>query len=155
MKPAFARSLLLLVVAFAVACWFHGATVPAWAQSPLEQQRPKQWAPATGTPALTGWVVSVQSGMIYTSMAADWRSTGISDGTVLRVRLAGRTFEARFLDPATYSRVVTDPAARRGLDMDIICTLDQSGALVVVGLGGGLPEAFGVRAGAPVAIEKP
>jgi hypothetical protein len=147
------RLRVVLVIAVGAACCLSGISLPAHAQSPLYQQRQKQ-ASTPGGPTLSGRVVSVLDGIIYTSIVADWSSAGISDGTVLSVRLAGRTFNARFLSPAHYSEIATDPAARKGLDVDIACTLDQTGALVVVGLGGGLPEWLGIKPGATVSLER-
>jgi hypothetical protein len=146
------RPLILLAVAL-TGVWALLATFPAEAQSPLEQQRLKPRARAA-VPALAGRVVSLQNGLIYTSITADWPSAGISGGTALRVRLGGRTLDARFLNPARYAQVVTDPAARKGLDVDVVCTVDRSGALVVVGLAGGLSEWLGLKFGAPVTVEK-
>lgn len=147
------RPLILLAVAL-TGVWWLLATFPAEAQSPLEQQRLKPRAPVAVTPALSGRVVSVHNGLIYTSITADWPSTGISGGTALRIRLGGRTLDARFLNPARYAQMVTDPAARKGLDVDVVCTLDRTGALVVAGLGGGLPESLGSRPGASIGLEK-
>jgi hypothetical protein len=100
-------------------------------------------------------VVAVQNGVIYTSITADWPSAGITDGTVLQVHLAGRIFNARFLSPSHYSQVVTDSAARTGLDVDVACTIDRNGSLAVVGLSGSLPEWLGVNSGSPVSVVKP
>jgi hypothetical protein len=50
--------------------------------------------------------------------------------------------------------VVSDPAARKGLDVNVARTLDQSASLVVVGLGGGMAEWLGVKLGAPITVEK-
>lgn len=147
------RPRIVLAIAL-TGVWWLPTTFPAGAQSPLEQQRLKPRAPVAVTPALSGRVVSVHNGLIYTSITADWPSAGISDGTALRVRLGGRTLDARFLNPARYSQVVTDPAARKGLDVDVACTVDNNGALVVVGLAGGLSEWLGLKLGAPVTVEK-
>ncbi|MDO8475207.1 MAG: hypothetical protein Q7W02_03245 [Candidatus Rokubacteria bacterium] len=99
--------------------------------------------------------MAVQNGVIHTSITADWRSGGITDGTVLRVQLASRTLNARFLSPSHYSQVVTDPAARKGLDVDVACTLNRDGSLAVVGLSGSLPEWLGVKTGSAVTVVKP
>jgi hypothetical protein len=147
------RPRIVLVIAL-TGVWWLLATVPAGAQSPLEQQRLKPRAPVAVTPALSGRVVSVHNGLIYTSIIVDWPSAGISGGTALRVRLGGRTLDARFLNPARYLQVVTDPAARKGLDVDVACTVDTNGALVVVGLAGGLSEWLGLKFGSPVTVEK-
>jgi hypothetical protein len=143
----------LLVATIVLSDWLLGTAFSAHAQSPLEQQR-QQPANRANAPALAGRVVSVQNGVIYTSITANWPSAGITDGTVLRVRLAGRTVDARFLSANHYSQVVTDPAARKGLDVDVACTLDNTGALAVVGLAGGLPEWLGVKSGLPVTVVK-
>ena len=150
---------LLFVGAVVLPCCFVGTTVPAsaqsaGAQSPLEQQRLKQRMARTAAPALAGRVMSVQNGFIYTSITTDWSSAGITDGTVLRVQLLGRTFSARFLSPTHYSQVVSDPTARKGLDVDLACTLDRSGALAVVGLSSGFPEWLGVKSGSPITVVK-
>ena len=142
----------LLVAAIVLPCCLTGAILPACAQSPLEQQRQKQRTARQGAPALAGRVVSVQNGVIYTSITTDWPAAGITDGTVLRVQLAGRTFNARFLSPTHYSRVLNDPAARKGLDVDLACTVNRDGTLVVVGLAGGLPEWLGVKSGSPITV---
>jgi len=143
--------LLLLIVTIVAPSWLPATILPARAQSPLEQQR----GSGTTTPALAGRVLSVQDGVIYTSITTDWPSAGITDDTVLRVQLAGRTFNARFLSPTHYAQVVNDPAARQGLDVDIVCTLDRDGTLAVVGLAGGLPEWLGVKPGWRVTVGKP
>jgi hypothetical protein len=49
---------------------------------------------------------------------------------------------------------VTNPAARKGLDVDLAGTIDTTGALAVVGLAGGLPEWLGVKPGWPVSVVK-
>jgi hypothetical protein len=147
------RPLILLAVAL-TGVWGLLTSFPAEAQSPLEQQRRKPRAPVAVTPALSGRVVSLQNGLIYTSITADWPSARIFGGTALRVRLGGRTLDARFLTPPRYLQVVTDPAARKGLDVDVVCTVDRNGALVVVGLAGGLSEWLGLKFGAPVTVEK-
>ena len=127
----------------------------AQAQSPLEQQRQKLRAPPAVTPVLRGTVVSVRGGIILTSITtADARAAGITDDTALRLSLAGSAFDARFMSPTSYARVVNDPAARKALDVDVVCTLDSNGTLMVVGLGGGLPEGFGILPGAPVTVGK-
>ena len=145
----------LLVAAIVLPCCLAGTILPAGAQSPLDHQRQKQRTARTGTPALAGRVVSVQNGVIYTSITADWPSAGITDGTVLRVQLAGRIFNARFLSHSHYSQVVTDPAARKDLDVDVACTLNRDGFLAVVGLSGSLPEWLGVKSGSPLTVVKP
>ena len=147
------RPCIPLVIAL-TSVWGLLAASPAEAQSPLEQQRLKPRASVAVTTALSGRVVSVHNGLIYTSITADWPSRGISGGTALRVRVGGRTLDARFLDPTHYLQVVTDPAKRKGLDVDVVCTVDKSGALVVVGLAGGLSEWLGLKLGAPVTVEK-
>ena len=144
----------LLIAGIVLLCYLPGSILPAGAQSPLEQQRQKQRATRTDPPALTGRVVSVQDGFIYTSITTDWSSTEITDGTVIRVQLAGRTFNARFLSLTHYSQVVNDPAARRSLDVDRACTANRDGSLTVVGLSSGLPEWLGVKSGSPVTIVK-
>jgi len=146
---------LLFITAIVLPCLLPAAILPAGAQSPLEEQRQKQGTARTGTPALAGRVVAVQNGVIYTSIAADWPSAGITDGTVLRVHLAGRILNARFLSPGHYSQVVTDSAARTDLDVDVACTIDRDGSLAVVGLSGSLPEWLGVNSGSPVSVVKP
>lgn len=145
----------LFITAIVLPCLLPAAILPAGAQAPLQEQRQRQWTAPAGTPALAGRVVTVLNGVIYTSITADWPSAGITDGTVLRVYLAGRVFNARFLSRSHYSQVVTDPVARTGLDVDVACTLSQDRSLAVVGLSGDLPDWLGVKSGSPVAVVKP
>lgn len=145
---------VVLGIVLGAACLLSVIADPAQAQSPLDQQRQRANAQTVARQTWSGRVVSADGGIIYTGILADWSSTGMSDGDMLRVRLAGRTFDARFLSPAHYARVVTDPAARKGLDVDVACTVDQAGALAVVGLGGGLPEWLGIMPGSAISVEK-
>jgi len=148
-KPARVLRRLSFIAAIVVPCWLSG-TVVAEGQSPLEQQRKAH----PGGVALAGRVVSVHEGVIYTSITANWTAAGLTDGSVVRVQLAGRNFNARFLSPGHYSQVLTDPVARRSLDVDLACTVNRDGALAVIGLSGGLPEWLGVKSGWPVSIVK-
>jgi hypothetical protein len=158
MRPGFMATpillRLLLITAIVLPSLLAGAILPAGAQSPLEEQR-RQQAARRRDAALAGRVVAVQDGVIYTTITADWPSAGITDGTVLRVQLARRILNARFLSPSHYSQIVTDPAARKGLDVDVACTLNRDGSLAVVGLSGSLPEWLGVKSGSPVTVLKP
>jgi hypothetical protein len=145
---------ILLIVTIVLSGWLPDTIFSAHAQSPLEQQRQKPRTPRAGAPALAGRVVSVQNNVIYTSITTNWPSAGITDGTVLRIQLGGRNLDARFLSSTHYSQVLADPAARKSLDVDLVCTLDRAGALAVVGLAGGLPEWLGVKSGSPVTVVK-
>lgn len=141
---------VLLVALVVLPCSLPATVLPAGAQSPLEQQRRQ---PAV-RPALQGRVVSVDRGMIYTSISTDWPSAGITDGTVLQVQLAGKSFNARFLSPDHFTQVLNDPAARRSLDVDVACIPNRDGSLSVVGLSGDLPEWLDLKPGSPVTVVK-
>jgi len=146
---------LLLITAIVLPCLLPAAILPAGAQTPLEEQRNQPTSRKKAGAALAGRVVAVHNGVIYTSITADWPSAGITDGSVLQVQLAGRILNARFLSPGHYSQVLTDPAARKGLDVDVACTLNQDRSLAVVGLSGNLSEWLGIKSGSPVTVVKP
>ncbi|MBI3109388.1 MAG: hypothetical protein HYY95_28085 [Candidatus Rokubacteria bacterium] len=101
-----------------------------------------------------GHVVATTADAILTSITPD-QLGAVQSHDRLTVRVAGRALTTRFFDAARYAALLASPEAREGLDVDVVCTVDARGALVIVGLGGGLGDWLAARPGTDVIIEMP
>ncbi len=101
-----------------------------------------------------GQVVGTTADALLTSITRD-RLGDVQNHERLTVRVADRALTARFFDAARYTALRASPAAREGLDVDVVCTVDAGGAIVIVGLGGGLTDWLGARPGMRVVVEMP
>jgi hypothetical protein len=101
-----------------------------------------------------GHVVATTADAILTSITHDQLGV-VQNHDGLTVRVAGRALTTRFFDAARYAALLGSSEAREGLDVDVVCTVDARGSLVIVGLGGGLGDWLAARSGMPVILETP
>jgi hypothetical protein len=130
-----------------------GALAPALPSSVEAQSAPG----AAGAPlVLRGRIDEIQGWLIYTSVpTAGTGGVGLADGDGLQIQLGGQQFFARFVSPERYARLATDPKAVESVDIDIVCTSDAQGALVVAPLSGDLRATIPLAAGTPIVVVRP
>lgn len=101
-----------------------------------------------------GHVIATTADAILISITLD-RLPDLQNHDRLTVRIAGRPLTTRFFDAARYTALLSSPEAREGLDVDVVCTVDAGGGLVIVGLGGALTDWLGAKPRMRVVVEMP
>jgi hypothetical protein len=147
--PAILLSLLVLTATV------DPALSPLHAQTPLQQHRENLRRGVSSALLLRGQVEDVRNGMVYTTIPTSGPGKTLNDDDVLRVQLGGRSFPARFVTAEHYARLAGDASALGMLDVDVLCTADGRGALVVIPLGGDLRDVVRLTAAMPVQVVRP
>jgi hypothetical protein len=123
--------------------------------TPAEAQSPT--GGATSAPlVLRGHVDGVQGWLIHTTVPTSGPGgVSLEDGDGLQLQIGNRQFFARFVSPERYARLAADTRAAETLDVDIVCTSDASGVLVVAPLAGSLQDVLHLTAATPVTVVRP
>ena len=105
---------------------------------------------------LRGHVDGVQGWLIHTTVPTSGPGgASLEDGDGLQLQVGNRQFFARFVSPERYARLAADSRAAETLDVDIVCTSDASGVLVVAPLAGSLQDVLRLTAATPVTVVRP
>jgi hypothetical protein len=105
---------------------------------------------------LRGSVDGVQGWLIHTTVPTSGPGgVSLEDGDGLQLQVGNRQFFARFVSPERYARLAADTREAETLDVDIVCTSDASGALVVAPLAGSLQDVLRLTAATPVTVVRP
>lgn len=122
---------LLPAVPMVAAMFIAAASTAAGAGAPVEARgtRTGQEPPAVFT--VSGWVTELADGnRIGTSILSAQllrRNAGELDN--IKVRIDGRTFNARLMSEAMYEKVADNPLLREALKVDIVCLVKNPGPL--------------------------
>jgi hypothetical protein len=132
-------TLSLAVLLVALVSWI--SPTRADAQSPL---------------VLRGRVDGVQGWLIHTTVpTAVPGGASLEDGDGLQLQVGNRQFFARFVSPERYARLTADTSMSETLDVDIVCTSDAHGVLVVAPLAGNLQDVLRLTVATPVTVVRP
>ena len=129
------------------------ADSPAEAQSAQLPTRERIRLPRPPAVSLEGRVVDADADVIVTNISADRWQGHLYTGAFVWVHIGGRTLRTRFLEPEAYAELTANSPALEGLDVDVVCTPDESGSVIIVGLGGDLADWLRVKPRMPVLVE--
>ena len=141
------QAVLLIVLALV-------AITPA-AVAPALAQRSTSSSPSSAL-VLRGHVEAVEGWLVHTSIpVAGAPGAALEDGDGLQLELGGHRFFARFVSPERYAMLAGNPNARAALDVDIVCTGDGYGTLVIAPLSGDLQDLVALDATTSVVVVRP
>jgi hypothetical protein len=124
--------------------------------TPLQEHRERHARSTPPTAVATGEVTGSTADAILTNIRlAEIETAAVQDDDVLQLTLGGRVLTTRYLDSASFAALQTSAEARDAIDIDVICTIDSGGGLIIVGLGGGLGDWLQAAPGSRVVLEKP
>lgn len=156
MTTSFRSCRLLVILATAIVLML---SPPALAtENPLQAHRDKAARKTFDTVQLKAVVVQTvgDDRLIFAIPPGQIKDISFESGDHVRIHVAGKILETRFISQESYDQLMRDQALRETLDVDVLCLLDSStrpGNLAIVGLGGGLVTWLNAKPGMTALIE--
>jgi hypothetical protein len=126
--------------------------------NPLHAHRAAVQANVLEPVRINGWITNlVAPDRIGTSILGKTLVRNFDELDRVRVRINGKSLDARVMSRSLFRQIMDDEAARATLDVDVVCVLDGTGPnahLEIVALGGELTEWVHARLQMRVALER-